>query len=627
MQWLIYWFWQLIPANPILMRIVHGGSRRVRHLWVRMGYVGVMVMLVMLALASGGGIGQDISMTALAKAGAHVFAQIAYGQVILICLLSPLFMAGAISAEQQGKTFDIMLTTPLSNLQIVFGSLLGRLYFVLALLISGLPLFSVLLIFGGVPVSAVFVSFAVAGLSALLMGAVAVTLSVMRIGGRKAVVGFVIGVAGYLVAGYMIDVTLLRNFPIVADGTNYLTPLHPILVLQSYLDSANYHAPSPDELVGYSGFAKLYLCHPFGVFATVTTLLSVSMLTFCSLWVRMIGQGQSQWVYKLKKKLRIGKGQGERRRQPRSVWINPIAWREASTRGKVAAGILGKWAFVILGWSAGALLIWLYHSKNLPSIANAGGRNLPQHEVFRNILATLLIMELAVICLVALYMSASCVSREREDRTLDLILTTPVTPKLYIWGKLRGLVSFLTMMLTVPVVTLAMVSAYTWIGRAQQWPQAMVSYGAGNATATYPLLSIEAALLLLLMLVPFVGFCVMVGMNWSVKSKGVLGAVIWSVGILSAISMVLGFCGWSAAANIPVVGPIINSFSPVTHMLVIINPYARVHGMMAEPIPGRWNLIMGAALAAVGYSVMVYILLLNIVRNFDQTVRQLSGNG
>lgn len=627
MQWMIYWFWQLIPANPILMRIVQGGSRRVRHLWVRMGYVGVMVMLVMLALASGGGIGQDISMTTLAKAGAHVFARIAYGQVVLICLLSPLFMAGAISAEQQGKTFDIMLTTPLSNLQIVFGSLLGRLYFVLALLISGLPLFSVLLIFGGVPVSAVFVSFAVAGLSALLMGAVAVTLSVMRIGGRKAVVGFVIGVAGYLVAGYMLDVLLLRNFPIIPNGTNYLTPLHPLLVLSSYLDSANYHSPLPEDLPGYSAFARMYLCNPFGVFATVTSLLSVMMLTFCSLWVRMIGQGQSQWVYKLKKKLRWSKGAGDRRRQPRTVWLNPIAWREASTRGKVAAGILGKWAFVIIGWAAGAVLIWLYHSKRLPAMSTPGGIGLSLHLVFRNILMTLLLLELAVISLVALYMSASCVSREREDRTLDLILTTPVTPKLYIWGKLRGLVSFLSMMLTVPVATLAMVSAYTWMGQANQWPQAMVSYNAGSTPVVYPLMIPEAAILLLLMLLPFIGFCVMVGMNWSVKSKGVLGAVIWSVGILSAISLVLGFCGYSAAANIPVIGPIINSFSPVTHLLIIINPYERVVGMLDNPIPGRWNLLLGATLAAVGYSVMVYVLLLNIVRNFDQTVRQLSGNG
>jgi ABC-type transport system involved in multi-copper enzyme maturation permease subunit len=459
------------------------------------------------------------------------------------------------------------------------------------------------------------------------MGAVAVTLSVMRIGGRKAVVGFVIGVAGYLVAGYMLDVTLLRNFPIIPNGTNYLTPLHPLLVLESYLNTANYHAPSVDELAGYSAFAKLYLSHPFGVYATVTCVLSFGMLTFCSLWVRMIGQGQSQWVYQLKKKLRLGKAQGERRRQPRTVWTNPIAWREAATRGKVAAGIVGKWAFVLIGWGMGALLIWLYHTKRLPAMTTRGGVGMPLHLVFRNILITLLLLELAVITLVALYMSASCVSREREDRTLDLILTTPVTPKLYIWGKLRGLVSFLSMMLTVPVVTLAMVSAYAWVGQVNQWPLAMVSYSVSTRTASYPLMIPEAAILLVMMLVPFVGFCVMVGMNWSVKSKGVLGAVIWSVGILSVISLVLGFCGYQAVSSIPVIGPLINSFSPVTHLLVIINPYENVAGMLEQPVPGRWNLFMGACVATLGYGVMVYVLLLNIVRSFDQTVRQLSGNG
>ena len=586
-----------------------------------------MVMIVLLALTSGGGIGQNVSMTTLAKAGAHVFAQIAYGQVILICLLSPLFMAGAIAAEQQGKTFDIMLTTPLSNLQIVFGSLLGRLYFVLALLASGLPLFSVLLIFGGVPISAVFVSFATAALSAMVMGAVAVTLSVMRIGGRKAVVGFVIGVAGYLIAGYMIDVSILRNFPIVPNGTNYLTPLHPLLVLESYLNQANYHAPAAEDLAGYSSLTRFYLSQPFGVFAILTTLLSFSLLTFCSLWVRVIGQGESQWFYKLKKRLRFAGVKTDRSRAPRQVWSNPIAWREAATRGKVAAGIVGKWAFVIIGWLAGAVLIWLYHSKRLPTLTTTGGVGLPLHIVFRNILMTLLILELAVITLVALYMSASCVSREREDRTLDLILSTPVTPKLYIWGKLRGLVSFLSMMITVPLATLAMVSLYAWVGTENQWPLAVVSYSVSAKTASYPLMLPEAALLFGLMLVPFIGFCVMVGMGWSVKSKGVLGAVIGAVGILFAIMMVLGFCGYNAAASIPVIGPMINSFSPVTHLLVVINPYETITGMLDQPGPGRWNLIFGACIAAAGYSLLVYILLLNMVRNFDQTVRQLSGNG
>ena len=60
-------------------------------------------------------------------------------------------------------------------------------------------------------------------------------------------------------------------------------------------------------------------------------------------------------------------------------------------------------------------------------------------EVFHGVLFAVLLLEVAVITLVALYMSAGCVSREREDGTLDLLLTTPTTPKQYIWGKLRGM--------------------------------------------------------------------------------------------------------------------------------------------------------------------------------------------
>ncbi|MEM9253354.1 MAG: hypothetical protein AAGB29_13480, partial [Planctomycetota bacterium] len=177
------YFWRLTGGNPLAVRVVNNGSRRARDLWVRMGYLGAMIGLVLVGLLAGGGLGASVSISDLAKNGTWIFGIIAYGQVILICLLAPLFMASAIAAEQQGKTFDILLTTPLSNLQIVLGSLGGRLFFILALLLSGLPLFSLILIFGGVPVSSVFISFATAGLTALFVGSIAVTLSVLRIGG------------------------------------------------------------------------------------------------------------------------------------------------------------------------------------------------------------------------------------------------------------------------------------------------------------------------------------------------------------------------------------------------------------------------------------------------------------
>ncbi|HEX7009608.1 MAG TPA: hypothetical protein VF184_06475, partial [Phycisphaeraceae bacterium] len=204
------WLWDLLPGNPMVVRIVQGGSRRTRHLWVRSGYLGALIILVLVGLLSGGGLGEQVGLTELAKSGTWAFAVVAYGQVVLVCLLAPLFMAGVIAQEQAGKTLDILLTTPLTNLQIVLGSLTGRLFFVLTMLLSGLPLFAVLLIFGGVPIRSVFISFAVAALVALPVGSVAVTLSVFRAGGRKAVFTFVIAVAGYLVAAYALDRVMLR---------------------------------------------------------------------------------------------------------------------------------------------------------------------------------------------------------------------------------------------------------------------------------------------------------------------------------------------------------------------------------------------------------------------------------
>ncbi|MGB0768712.1 MAG: ABC transporter permease, partial [Phycisphaeraceae bacterium] len=193
------WLWRLVPGNPQVVRIVQGASRRNHHALVRLSYLLILMGVVFIGLVAGGGLTGSGDLRELAQAGSQIFRFVAMGQVVLVCLIAPIFMAGAIASEQSGKTYAILLTTPLSNLQIVLGSLIGRLFFILALLFSGLPLFAVMLIFGGVPVSSIFVAFSVAALTALFVGAVAVVLSVMRAGGRKAVFAFVVSIAAYLV--------------------------------------------------------------------------------------------------------------------------------------------------------------------------------------------------------------------------------------------------------------------------------------------------------------------------------------------------------------------------------------------------------------------------------------------
>lgn len=628
MHALYHWLWTLGPGNPIAVRVVQGGSRRMRHLWVRMVYLGTLIFLVLLGLITGGGLGGEVALSDLAKAGAKLFALVAYGQVIFVCLLAPLFMAAALAQEQSGKTYDILLTTPMSNLQIVLGTLLGRLFFVLALLASGLPLFAVLLVFGGVPVRSVFVAFSVAGLTALAVGSFAITLSVLRAAGRKAVFTFVITVAAYLGMAYVADRLLLR------DGvtTTWLTPFHPLLVLEASINAANYRPPAAETLAWSDGTAmpgwlRWSRANPLAVFATLSGVGSLLLLTFSAVVLRQVGKGESRVGRWVRRVLRLGPT-GERRRPPRHVWGNPIAWREANTRGKLAGGILARWGFAVASVAAAVVLVVLYHHSNLPAPIDpqTGQPTMDQDRVFRAALTTVLLGQLAIIVLVALYMSAGCVSREREDGTLDLILTTPVTPRQYIWGKLRGLVSFLMLMLSAPVLTLAVASGYALLANLRGWPQGKASYFIANTgSRVYDLLLPEAPLLLAVMLVPFVALCVMVGMNASLKAKGVLGAVVPSLGVIGVLAVVTGFCGWASASQIAFIGPVLNAFSPATNLLMILNPWETVSGFVESEVAGRVSLLVAAIIAATGYSVIVYAMLTKMVARFDMTVRRLTG--
>ncbi|QQE10372.1 ABC transporter permease subunit [Planctomycetota bacterium] len=632
MQVLTHWLWRLLPGNPMVVRIVQGGSVRMRDLWLRMGYLGALILLVFIGLMAGEGMGTNVSMSDLAKAGTKVFAVIAYGQVILVCLLAPLFMASAISQEQSAKTYDILLTTPLTNMQIVLGNLFGRLFFILSLLASGLPLFAVLLIFGGVRSSSVFIAFAVAASTAIFVGAIAVFMSVMRVGGRKAVFAFVISIAAYLLAAYLIDLIIIRKFFPAGGGaffTTLLTPFHPLLVLEASISSSVYQIRSEDAISQYSFITRYLLAQPLHAYLFITSFISLALITWCAIVLRNVGRGSSKIVLYLKEKLRM-RPEGERRRKPRNVTgRNPIAWRESHTRGNAFNAVVSRYGFVILGLLLAIGWLGSYHFGKLPTLAGMA----PQ-EFFLNGLYVILLMEVVVITLVAIYMSAGCVSKEREDGTLDLLLTTPMTQKQYVWGKLRGLVRFLAILISVPVLTVAIISAYSILGDVFGWATASYIHNsrqtntAAMRTNEALLMLPEAALIFTLVLVPFVALCIAAGMSWSLKSKGVLGAVIPSVIIIGLISLVLGFCGFNMAMSTPVIfGATVNSFSPTTSILMIINPWDYVQGFPAAPGFSRGFMIFSASIAAAGYFLVVVAMLNAMVKNFDQTVRKLSGTG
>src|ERR1051325_824778 len=136
---------------------------------------------------------------------ARIFQNMSYLQLGLVALLAPIFTAGAITQEKDSQTYDILLSTPLTNGQIVLGSLLSRLFFVLALLISGIPIFSITQIFGGVAVSSIALSFLIAAATAFVTGALAMAIATFKVGTRRTIFSFYLFIAIYLVGLFLLD--------------------------------------------------------------------------------------------------------------------------------------------------------------------------------------------------------------------------------------------------------------------------------------------------------------------------------------------------------------------------------------------------------------------------------------
>ena len=84
-------------------------------------------------------------------------------------------------------------------------------------------------------------------------------------------------------------------------------------------------------------------------------------------------------------------------------------------------------------------------------------------------------------------------------------------------------------------------------------------------------------------------------------------------------------CGLTPVGGAPLVGPGINAFSPATNAVLLVNPWAAVAGFGGASEFGRITLGIAAAVAAGVYWFIVYGLIVGMTKNFDQTVRKLSG--
>ncbi|GJQ28732.1 MAG: hypothetical protein HBSAPP03_06160 [Phycisphaerae bacterium] len=608
------WLLRLGPQNPIAVRLVQNASRRARHNYIRATYLAVLIVVLLWMLLLGAS-GNDLDYRKLAQSGASAFTSIAYLQVLLICVLAPVFMGGAIAQEASPRTWEVLLTTPMTAGEIVLGNLFGRLFFVLGLLIASMPLFALTQYFGGVPGTAVFASYVVAGSAALLVGALAIALSVSRLVGKRAFFVFYVFIIGYLGVTVAIDRALVSNGQgeLGGAGVTYMTGLNPFLALHALLNPTTYPRAAEGT---YTGLSAWMLESPVTFWCAGASLLSVVFMAASTFTVRAgglqtLGENESG-VPLLQRLFGFKPRKAGEHRAPKHVWVNPIAWREAASRNSSPGKIAVRWVFLGLGGLFGLLLIYLYHTQTFTP------------KLFRFALVATVWGELAIIALVGINTAATAISKEREDGTLDLLLTTPITARAYLMGKLRGLVTYLLPLLAVPLGTLAAASLYVLLGGFGNPQGVSVPVGGGGLL---PLVLPEAAIAAPVAVIPFMAFCVMVGLHWSLKSQGTLGSVVGAIAIVGAVAGVAGLCGWNATGTLAFVGPVLGALSPASMVFACAYPEEALSASISGggPYSARVALLVGAAVSAGVHAALCYAIVSNMVRTFDMTVRKLAG--
>jgi len=199
--------------GPVLYYDLIRQARQSRFIWIRFLYCCLLVVLLLymtIGYITSQGDGFDVqSGPDLAQSFFDVFLA---AQLIMVAVLTPAYVAGAIADERDRKTLEFIFATDLLNREIVLSKLGSRLANLGLIILTGLPILSFLQFLGGVDPNLVLAGFAITGLTALGEAGVSIYFSTTCKSPRDAIV------ASYGVLLFYIVITMMlwiaTNLPV-----------------------------------------------------------------------------------------------------------------------------------------------------------------------------------------------------------------------------------------------------------------------------------------------------------------------------------------------------------------------------------------------------------------------------
>lgn len=432
--------------GPILIWEMTRVSRRERYFILRMLYALLLFLMLWSSYQSllGGGnfFANNLSpVKRMSYFANSFFASFGMIQLAAVLFLTPAYVASSIVIEKERRTIEYLFASTLTNFEIVVGKWLARVLNVAMLVLAGVPILGFAAFFGGISTDRIALLAIISLASLLSAGSVAILVSVYGRGTRQTLSQTYLFILLLLLAPLFVT-AMGEAIPAVSETLGVRPPLEiPYLV----------------EIEEF-----LYSCEPFVAFQRLTSVtstgdavLGTAILVGVHLAIAGLCLGWSIARLRAAYRVEVGGAVKARRTMPWNrprraspVRDNPMAWKEWNfgARGRRTLSLwIGR---IILFLSIYYAVLHMLYLKFLdPRNFSADMVN-----VYARFMSTL---SLGAVLILIATRAATSIAGERDKDSWVTLLSTPLTPREIIGGKLLGAMQ--------PLYYWALLSAPAWL--------------------------------------------------------------------------------------------------------------------------------------------------------------------
>jgi ABC-type transport system involved in multi-copper enzyme maturation permease subunit len=409
--------------GPVLFYDMVRSARRGRYILLRCCYAGLLLLTLFWVFTNTRTYGQP-STQEMARLAETYFESVMAVQLLLVLLLTPVYVAGAIADEKERRTLEYLLATDLRGREIVLGKLAARLANLGVLVLTGLPVLSAVQFLGGVDPNLVLTGFAATALTMLGLGGLSIVQSTYSRRPRDAIALTYLALVTYYVLSFFLLAVLRPGAGLLAWT---IWPGHEPWTVGDLLEA--FHAGNLLYLLpqvvtaGMNGTLATTLPRLLREYAVFQGVLcgvccGWALLRFRAVAVQqMEGEARRRGRLVLFRRLRIG--------------VAPMMWKELWAEGGThfgwgtrllilllvvatffpAASIVYRYLFAKHSWGASPFVVgyWEGFTAEMNTWVRTAG----------TLVACLTLLWVAV-------RASTCVSRERDRQTLDGLLSSPL---------------------------------------------------------------------------------------------------------------------------------------------------------------------------------------------------------